>query len=303
MPKLLTPETESAISGAAKECGRALGIWCKRHSTQLLTAGAVIGTFSTGFAVWKARPYADSAISKAEEEKGEPLTWKEKLKVSFKYYIPAVVTAVAGSTCAVSAEVRNKNTQEALAGAAAMISTSYSALKNNIDKKYGEGAAKELEWESVKADDKYVIHSNGWTSSPGLGHLDDRKIIVYDDFSRRKYETTIGRVLDAQIGMTTQFQTHGEVGLREWYEMVGVYDSFPKASRDIIDELGWTYEGQNEINCDSGFYPFEYEIREMDGEEICVIFFHTPPYPMWYDLDYDLYGSVTPKIKTHLDEV
>lgn len=291
MANLITPENLKTLVRVSKN-------WCHKNSTKLLTAGAVVSIFGTGYAAWKARPYADRALERAEEEKGEKLTFKEKVNVAGPYYIPAGLTALGGTVCVISAEIKNGKKAEALAGAYGFLSTGYQAFRQGVDKKFGEGTSKQVD-DILRSNDKKIFHSDGFTLDEGLGAKDTTERIFVDDFSRRKFYCTIGRVQDAQIAMMNEFQSNGEVGLKDWYKFIGIYDEFTDASKSIIDELGWTYDGQIELNTVPGWHPCHTEERN----EMIIITMNTPPYPMYYDIDTDLYADINPAVVTHLDEM
>lgn len=291
MANLITPENAKTLFRVGKN-------WSKRNSTKLLTAGTIVSIFGTGYAAWKARPYADRALERAEEEKGEKLTFKEKLKVVAPYYIPAGLTALSGTVCVISAEVKNGKRADALAGAYGFSSAVYQAFRKGVDEKFGEGSAKSVD-DILHSDDKVVLHGDGFSIEEGLGSRDTKTVIFIDAFSRRKFESTIGRIQDAQIAMMNLFQTDGEVGMKDWYKFIGIYDQFSEASKEIIDELGWTYDGQVELNAVPGWHPCHTE----EGDGCIILEMNTPPYPLYCTLDDDLYADIKPALKTHLDEI
>lgn len=280
------------------ETVKAIFNWSKRNSTKLLSFGAIVSIFGTCYAAWKARPYADAALKEAELKKGSPLTTKEKLKIAAKYYVPAAGIAIGGSVCALTAEIKNGKRAEAMAGAYGILTTGYQALKTGVDKKYGEGEAAKIQLEELGVDDKVIRHGDSWGSQDCLGSYDKEEVLIIDDYSRRKFHIPLGRVLGAEVAMMSEFN-QGQVTLKQWYTFLGVYDSFSEASKQIIEELGWTYDGQIELNTEPGWYPCRYEETTYEGERAFIMWFHTPPYSLYYDIDLDLFKNY--EAKEHLD--
>lgn len=149
-------------------------IWLAPKTPKILTALSCVGVGATAVLTANAVPKAQEAIAKAEVEKADeaqseeiiPLTWKEKVKATWKIWIPPVSCGIAtwaaiiGSSAS-SAKVAAANA--ALAGGYLAEKTygSYDELKEAIIEKFGPEAYDELRnYQAEKFYDGYSIGDN-----------------------------------------------------------------------------------------------------------------------------------------------
>ena len=96
-----------------KACRRVLHFG-KKHSSDILSGLAILGLGVTTVLAVKETPKALDAIKLAEDEKGVELTKMEKVKVAYKYYIPATVSGISTATCILGANVLNKKNKDCI---------------------------------------------------------------------------------------------------------------------------------------------------------------------------------------------
>ena len=194
----------------------------KRNSSTILTCIGAAGVIFTAVTAVKATPKATRLLDKVKEEKGEDLTTLEKIKVAGPHYIPSILIGAGTIACIFGANVLNKRNQASLASAYALIDNSYKEYKRKVAELYGEEAHKEVI--SSIAKDKY-------TDDIRVG---DNKMLFYDEFSHRYFESTLEDIIKAEYNTNRQLQCNGRVYLNEYYEFLDL-EPIPGGT-----ELGWS---------------------------------------------------------------
>lgn len=116
-----------------------------RHAPEFLTGVGICGVALTAFLTGRASLIADQRIKELEAESGTELTFKEKAKVSYRYYIPAVVAGLGTMGSIITARKIGANQ---VTTALALASKAEETLKDNeraIVQTYGEDGLREIE--------------------------------------------------------------------------------------------------------------------------------------------------------------
>ena len=183
----------------------------KRNSSTILTCLGAFGVVATSVMAVKATPKVLTLIENAEEEKGEPLTKLELVKVAGPSYIPAMITGAATITCIFGSNIISRHQQASLMSAYALLDNSYKEYKKKVDELYGEEAGEHVRAEIAK--DKYT----------GDGTLlDDDKELFYDFYSGRFIESTKEEVMKAEYEINKLIVTKGCASLNEFYDLLGL---------------------------------------------------------------------------------
>lgn len=119
-----------------------LGSSISKKSPEIAIGIGIAGFIFATVSAVKATPKAIEKIEEAEEEKGEPLTKKEVVKVAWKCYIPTAVSVVASTGCIIGANSIHHKRNAALAAA---YSLSESTLKTYKEKVKDIVSEKDLE--------------------------------------------------------------------------------------------------------------------------------------------------------------
>lgn len=200
----------------------------KRNASTILTVLGAVGVVATTVSAVRVTPKATKMLEKAEEEKGDKLTLVEVVKTAGPVYIPAVVIGTSSIVCIFGANVLNKRQQASLMSAYALVNDSYKKYKAKVLELYGPDADAVVREELVR--DAYKEDENVYP-------LEDNKILFYDQFSERYFESTMETVLKAEYEVNRLLAQQWGVYLNEFYEMLGV------KIVDYGDYLGWsTYE-------------------------------------------------------------
>lgn len=234
-------------------------LFFKRNASTILTCVGGIGVVATAVVAVKDTPKAMQIIEKKTEEKGEDLTTIEKIKVAGPVYIPAVAIGVSTLACIFGANTLNKRTQASLMSAYALLDSSYKEYKNKVEEMYGEGASARVQGEVAR--DKY--------NSDDIS-IDDEKLLFYDYFSERYFESTMEEVMQAEYDINRELHTKDYAYLNEFYDLLGL---------DHIQSgwyLGWSM-GASLSHYWKTWIDFRHEKVEMEDGMECYIITMTEP--------------------------
>lgn len=210
------------------------GAAIKKASPTILTCVGAVGIIATSVLTAKATPKALECIKEAKESKnGEELTAFETVKACAPCYIPAAVTGIAAIGCVFGANILNKRQQASLASAYALLNRSYNDYKNKLKELYGQEAhdriIKELAVE--KTDPNHYIQARGgfYISTLDFEGATEEKRLFYDRLSERYFESTIGKVLQAEYHLNRNLSLRGDVTLNDFYSFLGI-DPVPEGN-------------------------------------------------------------------------
>lgn len=229
-------------------------LFLRRNSPTILTFLGAAGVVATSIAAAKATPKAMALLEKTKEEKGEELTKLEIVKVAGPAYIPAVAIGASTIACIFGANALNKKTQASIMSAYALLDTSYKRYKSKIKELYGENSDRNVKKEIAK--DKFKDNDI---------HINNEKILFFDFYSLRYFESTERLVLKAENRVNELLKLYGRASLNDFYESLGM----PTAYTGY--ELWWNVQ-----KCPS--VEFTHDITTMDdGLECCVISMSVEP--------------------------
>lgn len=229
-------------------------LFLRRNSPTILTFLGAAGVVATSIAAVKATPKAMVLLEKTKEEKGEELTKLEMVKVAGPAYIPAVAIGASTIACIFGANALNKKTQASIMSAYALLDTSYKQYKSKVKELYGENSDRNVKKEIAK--DKFKDNDI---------HINNEKILFFDFYSLRYFESTERLVLKAENRVNELLKLYGRASLNDFYESLGM----PTAYTGY--ELWWNVQ-----KCPS--VEFTHDITTMDdGLECCVISMSVEP--------------------------
>jgi len=229
-------------------------IFLRRNSPTILTFLGAAGVVATSIAAAKATPKAMALLEKTKEEKGEELTKLEIVKVAGPAYVPAVAIGASTIACIFGANALNKKTQASIMSAYALLDTSYKQYKSKVKELYGENSDRNVKKEIAK--DKFKDNDI---------HINNEKILFFDFYSLRYFESTERLVLKAENRVNELLKLYGRASLNDFYESLGM----PTAYTGY--ELWWNVQ-----KCPS--VEFTHDITTMDdGLECCVISMSVEP--------------------------
>lgn len=179
----------------------------KRGSPTILSCLGTIGVVTTVVMAVHATPKALSQIHKDSRNNhdGDPYAYTklEAVESAAIYYIPTAVTGAATIACIFGANVLSKKQQASLTSAYALLNESFGDYKSKLKEIYGEEAHNQI-IDSIakeKTRDVYLYCPGVISDSSSLdfdGHNPEDNRLFYDSFSRRYFESTISKVLQAE---------------------------------------------------------------------------------------------------------
>lgn len=242
-------------------------IFFERNSSTILSCIGAVGVVFTSVLTAKAAVKASKILEEDEEDKGAKLTAIETVKAVGLRYIPAAVVGASTVACIFGANVLNKRQQASLAGAYALINSSYKEYKSKLKELYGEEAHKNIV-DAVAAEKCGEVH----ISAESLASVCSQEIesdteprLFYDEYSGRYFETTIEKVLLAEYHLNRNYILRGFARLNEFYEFLGLdpTDYGKTAGWDICSEIYWIDFNHRKIFFGDDNDGFECYIIEM----------------------------------------
>lgn len=252
----------------------------KRGSPTILTCLGAVGVIATTVSAICATPKAMDKIRKDSliNNNGDSSRYSktEVIKSVWFYYIPSFIIGTSTIICILGANVLNKHQQASLASAYALINNSYNDYKRKLKELYGKDAHQAIVDSIVKekCDDIYINSPNilGYSNLDFDEHNEDDNKLFYDTFSKRYFESTISRVLQAEYHLNKNFVISGHLSVNNFYELLGL------ESIKGGDIVGW--------NCDDGLYWIDFDHQKTvldDGLEVYIVDMIWTPDEGWSD--------------------
>lgn len=240
-----------------------------RLKTNLLTALSVIGVVGTSVLTAKATIKAVDKI-RTEEEKKNEYSREDAIRDTWKFYITPTLAGASTIFCIVSTNVLNRKYQRSLLSAYALISSTYADYKNQVKRKYGEEAHQEIlndicieKTKDVSISAPNIVKN----SSLSLDDVESEKLLFYDMFSKRYFETSYERVLQAEYHLNRNFTLMGDVSVNMFYDFLGLEQV------DSGDDIGWSMSDGEILWIDFDHYKATMD----DGLEYYIIEFVFSP--------------------------
>lgn len=213
-----------------------------KHSPEILVGLGIAGWIGTTITAAKATPKALQKLDDAEYEKGEKLTIPEKVKVTWKLYIPAIALGTASTACLIGASRQNLKRNAALATAYKLTETAFSEYKEKVVETLGEKKEKQVREKVIKDRLEKTPVDNTKVIITGKGDVLCCDV-VFGQYFRSNMETIKKAINDVNYRMLGEQY----VSLNDLYDELGV----PRI--EIGDSLGWNISkhGMVEIDVDT----------------------------------------------------
>lgn len=241
-------------------------MWFKRNSSLMLSILGAAGVVVTAVTAVRATPKALSLIDEAEKEKGEALSKTEIIVTAGGVYIPSLLIGVSTIACVLSAAVLSRRQQASLMSAYALLNRSYREYRQKLKELYGEDAHKNIVDSIAKehCEDTHIYCSGAiYNSTLDVDSEHDPEIIrtFYDCYSKRYFETTLSKVIQAEYHLNRNYMLWGEITVNEFYDFLGI-----KGIKDG-DGIGWV------VNDDFYYWvDFNHRLNVLDdGMEVFMI--------------------------------
>lgn len=224
----------------------------KKHSPEILTGLGIAGMITTTVLAVKATPKALRLMEDAEYDKGEPLTVGEKVKTTWKCYIPAVATGAVSTACLIGASSVNLKRNAALATAYKLSETAFSEYREKVVETIGEKKEQVVKEKVAKA----KVENNPVSKSEVI-ITEKGNTLCYDAAIGRYFKSDIEKIKQAVNVVNREMTYNMYVSLNEFYSELGL----PHV--ELGDELGW--------NMDEGLIDISFTSQIADDGTPCIV--------------------------------
>ncbi len=197
----------------------------KKLAPILLAGLSSIGVISTAVTAIMSTPKAEKIIEEEQAKKEGELTTLEKVKATWKCYVPTLVVGAGTIACVFGVHILDNKQQASLMGAYTVISQSYNKYKDTVKRVLGEEAHKKVMKELAVEKAKEVdIYAPSLTENLELGFdcPDDTPRLFYDSISERYFESTFLRVLNAEYHLNRNICLGMVVSANDFYDFLGL---------------------------------------------------------------------------------
>ena len=237
----------------------------RKASPTILTCVGASGVVITAVLAVKATPKALELINKEKlnkkAENEDKLTRMETIGTCWKCYVPAGIAGVATIGCILGANTLNRRQQASLVSAYALLNRTYQDYRRSVKNVFGEEGHKRVLQDMAvqKVHDDHVIYAPGFASAVCSDFEDatEERRVFYDRISERYFESTIGKVLQAEMHLNRNLAQFGENSLNQFYELLGI-DPILEG-----DKIGW-YIDDEAANNEEFFVLFSHPHMSID---------------------------------------
>lgn len=210
------------------------------NSPAILTAISVAGVVSTTVLAVKATPEAMRDIWDAESEMTDLLTPKDKVKLCWKHYVPALTMGAMTIACIISANTISTKRNAALMSLYTFTEKSLHEYQEKVKETFGENKEQkvrdDIAQDRVNADPvsskQVIITGNG-------------DVLCYDTLSGRYFENNIESIRQAVNSLNQLILMDGYASQNEFHHLIGLPPT------KLGEELGWTLDNLLEIDFSS----------------------------------------------------
>lgn len=229
------------------------------HGPEILTGVGITGMITSTVMAVKATPKAIDILHNVEEEKGEALTNKEKIKFAWRCYLPSVLTGTLSVTCLVGASsVSSKRN--------AVLATAYTLSENALreyQEKVVETIGEKKEERIRDAIAKDAIDRNPVTNNEVI-ITDHGETLCYEAISGRYFKASVDKINKIVNELNRNMISDMYTSLNEFYYELGL------KGNDIGEKLGW--------NVNRGLIDLRFSTQLSDDNTPClVIDYKVPP--------------------------
>lgn len=226
----------------------------KDHSPTILTGLGVTGLLTTVVLAVRATPSAVRDIQEAESEQIEALTAREKVALTWRYYVPALAVGTTTAVCIIGANSISSRRNAALISLYTVTEKAFGEYKEKVVEVIGEN--KEAKVRDSLAQDR--------VTEAGSPHviITQGNQPCFDSFTGRYFESTVEKIKKAENDINRQCINDMYASQNDFYRLIGL----PPV--DIGEEVGWTTDNVLEIN---------FSAVLNDGKPVMSLEYHKQP--------------------------
>lgn len=233
----------------------------KRNSSKMMIGAGISGMFiAIGTAV-KDTPKATKLVEAAREEKGEELTTKEIVQVTWKTYIPTAIISAASAGLIIAATMQESRKHAALVAAYSLLESSAREYHKKVIDTVGEKQEAKIQESIAKDKAARVSTESDYIFKTGKG-----EDLVIDATTGRRFLSSIEAIKQTVLDLNYVMLNENSVTLNELYYELGLDGTA------LGDKLCWHIDrGQIEAK-------FSSQITS-DGKPCIVMSFNDLPRP------------------------
>lgn len=205
----------------------------KSNAPEILTAMGISGLASTSYLAAKGGYKAAQIMS----DKDPYMSDKEKIKTTWKCYIPAALSGFATITCIVGAGRANGQRTAAAVAAYSFTERMFSEYKEKVVETIGE--SKEQKLRDNLAQDRVTANPPGGSREVIMVGKGD--VLCYEMLTDRYFKSDIETLRKAQNDINYLVNAFNYVSLSEFYDLIGLPHT------GVSDHQGWNFEKQMEL--------------------------------------------------------
>lgn len=227
----------------------------KDNSPLILTAIGVAGTVSTAVLSAKAGAKAQENLLYEAEHRGymtEEYTLREKIELSWKFFIPPALTLVGTVACIVCANQIGTRRAAAMAAAYSLSEKAMVEYKEKVIEQIGKN--KEQKVRDDIAQDRMETDKVGVQEVFATGSGTD---LCYEMLTARYFYSSMENIKHAMNRVNYKINRNHEASLNDFYDYLGLDNN------TIGDELGWNLDKQMDIS---------FTTTLADGNRPCLAF-------------------------------
>lgn len=199
------------------------------NKSKILTGAAVGGVLTTTGLAIKAAPKASREIEYLECSNDRELTLKEKVKATWKFFVPTAASAVVTIGCVLTAEYCNEKDKALAMTAAAAFSAALTDYKEAVVETVGE----ELGDEVKKAAAQKELDRKPFTKDSSYGTYDEEDVLCYEPLTGRYFRSTPNKIDAAMNEVCRELIGWDEVNLNSLFSRIGLEET------ELGEVMGW----------------------------------------------------------------
>lgn len=226
-------------------------VFLSNNTPRILTGVAIGGVLSTVYLAVDSTPKAIKAIDDLEVE--EP-TVTDKIKATWKFYIPAALSGAGTIGCIIGAQTVNDRRQAALAGLYSISEKTLLEYKDEILSVLGEDGAekvqKNVSQRTVNPDHRFdPLNPVEDPNHTQVIVMDDSEQLCHDAWSGRYFKSSRNAIEKARNDANSLILIDGYITVNEFYDRLGL---------DYIDAgniVGWDTDNLIDFSIDAVIGP------------------------------------------------
>lgn len=250
-----------------KEFGKKILNGAVDNSPEILTGLTCCGVVGTSIMSGQASVKANEELKRVEEDfkkVDEKLSWKDKIRYTWKFYIPTALMGGVTMVCAIGSNRISSNRVAAISSLYAIAEKGLKEYQDKVIETIGEKKEQTIKDEIAKDRIDRDPVTNKEVILTGSGDF-----LCYDVMSGRYFRSTVDKIKKVQNDMNHELLTEMWISLNDVYYQLGL-----KGTK-MGEYYGWTPDEQI-------YFSFSTQLTE-DGEPCLVMDYTARPKPQIFN--------------------